>query len=117
MGNCLKYILGLVHSFSAVHRISGKKLREVRHIAEGGYGYVSLVEDVETRKNYAMKKMICQTPEQKAMYEQEVKVMKDLCHCKHVIGFFGSHEIQRDGFVETYIVMEHGDKTVYDLLL
>lgn len=61
MGNCLKYIMKFIHPFSATHRISGKILREVKHIAQGGYGYVSLVEDTETGKNYAMKKMICQT--------------------------------------------------------
>lgn len=61
MGNCIKYIMGLFHTFSTIYRISGKKLREVKHIAEGGYGYVSLVEDMETGKHYAMKKMICQT--------------------------------------------------------
>ena len=46
MGNCFKIILNWVHSFSAAHLISGKKLREVKHIAEGGYGFVTLVEDV-----------------------------------------------------------------------
>jgi hypothetical protein len=65
MGNCIKFILGWFHSFSAAYLISGKKLREVKHIAEGGYGFVTLVEDIETRKKYAMKKMICQTPDQK----------------------------------------------------
>lgn len=43
MGNCLKYIMSLFHSFSTIYRISGKKLREIKHIAEGGYGFVSLV--------------------------------------------------------------------------
>lgn len=43
MGNCLKYILSIFKPFSTIYRISGKKLREVKHIAEGGYGYVSLV--------------------------------------------------------------------------
>lgn len=46
MGNCLKYITNLFRNFSHIHRISGKKLREVKHIAEGGYGYVSLVKDI-----------------------------------------------------------------------
>ena len=61
MGNCVRYVLSLFTNFS-IHRISGKKLREVKQIAEGGYGFVSLVEDVETGKNFAMKKLLCQTP-------------------------------------------------------
>lgn len=71
MGNCLKLVLNWLQSFSAATLIiSGKKLREVKHIAEGGYGFVTLVQDTETRRLYAMKKMICQTPEQRIMYQQ-----------------------------------------------
>lgn len=33
MGNCFKILLNWLHSFSAAHTISGKKLREVKHIA------------------------------------------------------------------------------------
>lgn len=61
MGNCIRYVLGLFGTFS-IHRIAGKKIREIKQIAEGGYGFVSLVEDIETRKVFAMKKLICQTP-------------------------------------------------------
>lgn len=75
MGNCIRHCLNLFKSFST-HRIAGKKLRDVRQIAEGGYGFVSLVEDIETGRNYAMKKLICQSPEQKQMYYHEVAIMK-----------------------------------------
>lgn len=68
MGNCLKKVLNFFRTFSAVYYISGKKLREVKPIAQGGYGFVSLVQDVETHKLYALKKMICQNPDQKKMY-------------------------------------------------
>jgi hypothetical protein len=43
-------------------------------------------------------------------------MMKKLSSCKHVIGYYGSHEIQRDGYLEAYILMELAQKTVYDLL-
>jgi hypothetical protein len=44
MGNCLNKILSLFkRSFSTIHLISGKRLREIRQIAEGGYGFVILV--------------------------------------------------------------------------
>lgn len=43
------------------YHISGKKLRELHQIAEGGYGYVLLVEDIDSSKRYALKKLICQT--------------------------------------------------------
>jgi serine/threonine protein kinase len=44
-------------------------------------------------------------------------IMKELSHCKHIIGFYGSHEIERDGYLEAYILMELGEKTVYDALV
>lgn len=46
MGNCINHILTWVRSFNAVYKISGKKLRQLKNIAEGGYGFVSLVQDV-----------------------------------------------------------------------
>lgn len=116
MGNCLKYVVDLFTNLST-HRIAGKKLREVKQIAEGGYGFVSLVQDVETGRNYAMKKLICQSPEHKQMYYHEVAIMKELAHCSHIVGFFGCHEIQRETYLEAYILMEHCPRTVYDLLV
>ncbi len=49
--------------------INGKRLQEIHQIAEGGYGYVLLVEDIDSKKQYALKKLICQTEEQKANYK------------------------------------------------
>jgi serine/threonine protein kinase len=60
MGSCLDCVMSFFRQ-SKIHKISGRKLREIKQIAEGGYGYVILVEDTETRKNYAMKKLICQS--------------------------------------------------------
>jgi serine/threonine protein kinase len=95
MGNCMRFIKALLRTFSAVYRISGKTLREVRPLAEGGYGSVVLMEDIETGIKYAMKKMLCQTEEQKRMYAHEVEVMKTLAGCQHVVGYMGTHEVAR----------------------
>lgn len=60
MGNCLDKIISLFKPGKTYH-ISGKRLRELNQIAEGGYGYVMLVQDNDSKKQYALKKLICQT--------------------------------------------------------
>jgi serine/threonine protein kinase len=42
--------------------------------------------------------------------------MKKLSGCPHVIGYHGSYEVQREGYLYGYILMELAEKTVYDLL-
>lgn len=42
--------------------------------------------------------------------------MKKLTGCPHVISYHGSYEVERDGFLEAYILMELAEKTVYDIL-
>ena len=88
----------------------------MHQIAEGGYGYVILVEDVDTRQHYALKKLICQNHEQVSNYRNEVEIMKKLSGCPHVIGYHGSYDVEREGYVYGYILMELAEKTVYDLL-
>lgn len=60
MGGCLDRLLS-VFKLRKTYNISGKNLRELNLIAEGGYGYVLLVEDTDSKKKYALKKLICQT--------------------------------------------------------
>jgi serine/threonine protein kinase len=69
MGNCLETIISLFTNRKN-YQISGKKLRELHQIAEGGYGYVLLVEDADSKTKYALKKLICQTEEQKSNFHQ-----------------------------------------------
>ena len=68
MGNCLEILKRWLKP-SRIFNISGKRLRELHQIAEGGYGYVLLVEDTDNRKQYALKKLICQNEEHKTNYE------------------------------------------------
>ena len=58
-----------------------------------------MVEDAESHKRYAMKKLICQTAEQRKLYEHEVEIMKEVAHCAHVVRYFGEHEIIRPDFL------------------
>lgn len=33
------------------------------------------------------------------MYQHEIKIMKELSNCSHIIGFYGCHEIERNGYL------------------
>ena len=68
MGGCLEAVISMF-KIRRIYNISGKKLRELHQIAEGGYGYVLLVEDIDSKKKYALKKLICQTDEQKENFK------------------------------------------------
>ena len=98
MGGCLEIIKGW---FKVGRRfnINGKRLKELHQIAEGGYGYVLLVEDVDSKRHYALKKLICQNEESKHSYKNEVEIMKKLSACQHVIGYHGSYEIERNDYL------------------
>lgn len=39
------------------------RVKTTRLLAEGGFGYVYLVQDIRTDQQFALKKMLCQTPE------------------------------------------------------
>lgn len=58
-----------------------------------------LVEDIDTKRHYALKKLICQTDEQKLNFKNEVEVMKKCSGCPHVIGYHGSYSVEKDGFL------------------
>jgi serine/threonine protein kinase len=98
MGGCLELIRGLFRSTRSFN-IDGKRLKEIHQIAEGGYGYILLVQDTDSKKHYALKKLICQTEEQKQNFKNEVEVMKKLSGCRHVVSYHGSYSVLKDGFL------------------
>lgn len=42
------------------HHIAGRRIRELKVMAEGGYGYIWRVQDANSGQYLALKKMICQ---------------------------------------------------------
>jgi len=60
MGNCWVWLKSILPFQGAQHNIAGRRLREIRVLAEGGYGYIWRVQDTTTGTEYALKKMICQ---------------------------------------------------------
>jgi serine/threonine protein kinase len=82
MGNCLAWLKSILPFQGTQHNIAGRRLREVRVLAEGGYGYIWRVQDTRTGNYYALKKMICQvlyaiiqSPETRRNFENEVETI------------------------------------------
>lgn len=45
-----------------------------------GFSYVDLVEDTQTHKTYALKRIVCHSKEEEQVALQEVQVMRDINH-------------------------------------
>ncbi len=56
--------------------VEGYKVRILKTIAEGGYGFVYLVEQEQTKKKYALKKSITQNEERFQIAINEVNFLK-----------------------------------------
>ena len=59
---------------SVVH-VGTRVLRLTHVLGEGGYSFVYLAKDVNTGREYALKKMLCQSSEQLELAKNEIDVM------------------------------------------
>lgn len=75
--------MGLVSSLGGSKTISlpkGMRVKIEKMIGEGGYSYVYVARDTKTRGKYALKKVLCQVPEQVAMVRREAAVHDAFAH-------------------------------------
>ena len=61
-----------------------------------GFSYVDLVEESNTRKPYALKRILCHNEEEESIALQEVEIMRAInhpnvipleCHCLHKVSY------------------------------
>ena len=52
---------------------------KLRRLAEGGFSEVFLVREADGEQQYALKRMVCQTPASKADAKAELKILKVVC--------------------------------------
>ena len=60
--------------------VEGRRYRVLRQLAEGGFSTVELVEDCETGKRFAVKRIVCHSIEDQNMAQREVEVTRALRH-------------------------------------
>ncbi|GAB5359191.1 hypothetical protein AAMO2058_000523400 [Amorphochlora amoebiformis] len=85
-----------------------RRVRIIKQLGEGGYAFVYLVEDVNTGRQYAMKRMLAADKEAKQIAMMEVKMMKSFKGAANLVKYYDSRmkKSQRK-ITEFYILMEH----------
>ncbi|CAG9312364.1 unnamed protein product [Blepharisma stoltei] len=59
-------------------------------LSEGGYAYVYKCVDINTNKEYALKKILCQDQERYRMAQREVEVMRAIPENDNIVRFYDS---------------------------
>lgn len=97
--SALGYLNGGTNSNEYVGQIveiNNVKLRVNRLIAEGGYALVFAVEDVNTGKEYALKKLVAVDEEANRSVLQEIETLKAVSGHSNIIQFLCVHRIERE---------------------
>ncbi|XP_022706177.1 cyclin-G-associated kinase-like isoform X2 [Varroa jacobsoni] len=81
------------------------KLRVLKVIAEGGFGFVFLVQDTNTGKSFALKRMFSVDQESADSIEQEIRVLKQLKGHPNVIEFCASAVAESQGGRKEYLIL------------
>ena len=55
------------------------KYSEIKELGKGGNGKVLLVQDVDSRKRYALKYLHSETKEKEIRFESEIEILTTVC--------------------------------------
>mmetsp|Transcript_32623 Transcript_32623/g.79367 ORF Transcript_32623/g.79367 Transcript_32623/m.79367 type:complete len:714 (+) Transcript_32623:219-2360(+) len=119
MASMLSWVKGQVaHAQEAVKRavpitqeeipINGSRVRIIKQLGQGGYAFVYLVEDINSGRQYALKKMLAGDAEAKEVAKMEVRIMKSYKKSPNLVRYFDScmKASQNRRMTEYYILME-----------
>ncbi|KAL5021014.1 hypothetical protein ScPMuIL_000169 [Solemya velum] len=76
--------------------LGNQKLRVKRLIAEGGFAYVFVAQDVSTGKEYALKRLLANDEEKNNAVMQEIRFLKKLSGHPNVIQFIAAASIGQE---------------------
>ncbi|XP_017880084.1 cyclin-G-associated kinase [Ceratina calcarata] len=97
--SALGYLNGAVNTNEYVGQIleiNNVKLRVTRLLAEGGWALVFAVEDINTGKEYALKRLIAVDEEANRSIVQEIEVLKRLSGHPNVIQYLYAQRVERE---------------------
>jgi len=77
LGEMLSNIFG---SSNRIKLENGTRIQVTKMIGQGGYSYVYLAFNSQTKKRYALKKVLCQVEEQREMVEKEMRIHLEFRH-------------------------------------
>ncbi|OQV17255.1 Cyclin-G-associated kinase [Hypsibius exemplaris] len=100
--------------------IEAKRYRVKRLLAEGGFAYVYLVQDVESGKDYALKRLLAHDDEVAKAIKQEIKFLKKLNGHPNIIEYNAAALCKRgeNANIEEYLILTEfcGGGQIVDLL-
>ncbi|KAK7502233.1 hypothetical protein BaRGS_00006597 [Batillaria attramentaria] len=76
--------------------LGNQKLRVRRLIAEGGFAYVFVAQDVSSGKDYALKRLLANDQEKSKAVMEEIKFLKKLSGHPNIIQFITAASIGKD---------------------
>jgi serine/threonine kinase 16 len=91
-------------------RVNSRTLRVLRQLAEGGYSFVFLVEDLRTRHRYAVKQVLAQSPEARRAVREEVEVHLAFTHPNVAPLEDYAFTRRADGYETAYLLMPLYDR-------
>lgn len=89
----------------------------IEKISEGGYAYVFKVVDINTNKEYALKKILCQDQERLSMAQREIEIMRALPEHDNLVRFYDSTIITEGKTKSALLLLELcSEGTIINLL-
>jgi len=70
--------------------VEGVKYKVIRHLADGGFSSVDLVENIRTGKKFAVKRITCHSIEDQNLAKQEIEINKRYSKHPNIITLVGS---------------------------
>ncbi|XP_062593365.1 cyclin-G-associated kinase-like [Saccostrea cucullata] len=99
-----------------VVELGQQKLRVRRVIAEGGYAFVYVAQDVATGKDYALKRLLAHDKEKNQMVIDEIKYLKKLTGHPNIVQFIAAASDSDKGQAEYLLLTELCTGQLVDVL-
>jgi len=100
-----------------LYSINGARYRLVKKLAEGGFAFVFLAEEVETKRLVALKRILVQDDEHVEIIKREISILKRLKGKEGIIPFLGAASFRKANRKEIVVLTEFCPRgSVLDLM-
>ena len=76
--------------FKSSIEVEGVQYRVIKHIADGGFSSVELVEDTRSGKKFAIKRITCHSIEDQNLARNEIDITRRLGHHPNIVSLVGA---------------------------
>ena len=76
--------------FKSSIEVEGVQYKLIKHIADGGFSSVELVEDTRSGKKFAIKRITCHSIEDQNLARNEIDITRRLGHHPNIVSLVGA---------------------------